>query len=205
MKHADKVLLRAELVRRGRTWPRAVRRYLWIRPRHRPAPQTELAIRELANGVTTRFAGGPGRGPAWNRFRQASRRRRRSDVSARSSAIRKHRLPNWKMPPHRHRHPSAKHPRNRRRRPAKRHRAVTAPEAGMPDVPLPDDEDNATDLFGPTTDHDPPPALPRSFTSHGRAVRSSQAATLPGVRLGTPRVSTNDPPPAPPWGQSAAL
>jgi hypothetical protein len=79
---------------------------------------------------------------------------------------------------------------------------TTSPDSTLPDVPLPDDENN---LFGPTSEHDPPPALPRTFSNQTRGQRTRQAAALPQRRPTTARVSTTDPPPAPPWAQSASL
>lgn len=83
-------------------------------------------------------------------------------------------------------------------------------ESSLPNVPLPDAETPSP--LGPTTDQDPPPALPRSLTSRLSVPGAQQA--LPGQRQATrvvgshsatAGVSTNDPPPAPPWAQSAAL
>jgi hypothetical protein len=84
--------------------------------------------------------------------------------------------------------------------------AAPGSESGLPDVPLPDDETPPTaPVTQPTSDLDPPPALPFSVTPESRATSARRAAARGGPRLDSPRVSTNDPPPAPPWGQSAAL
>jgi hypothetical protein len=72
----------------------------------------------------------------------------------------------------------------------------------LPNVPLPNDE---TPPFGPTSDHDPPPALPRTLSAQRPISASRQAVNPIGVRARASRVSTSDPPPAPPWAQSAAL
>ncbi len=81
--------------------------------------------------------------------------------------------------------------------------ATDSGDTNLPDVPLPDDE--TASPLGPTSEHDPPPALPRSLSSKLPARGNRQAATPIGVRQMQPRVSTGDPPPAPPWAQSAAL
>jgi hypothetical protein len=76
-------------------------------------------------------------------------------------------------------------------------------ETSLPNVPLPDDETPSP--LGPTSEHDPPPPLPRSLSSKLPATGSRHTATPIGVRPTPPRVSTGDPPPSPPWAQSAAL
>ena len=79
-------------------------------------------------------------------------------------------------------------------------------EPQLPSVPLPDVE---TQPLGPTSEHDPPPALPRSLSMGLNAAGQSQAqsAARPAAVRPTAasRVSTSDPPPSPPWAQSAAL
>jgi hypothetical protein len=80
--------------------------------------------------------------------------------------------------------------------------APSRPDSSLPDVPLPDDENS---LFGPSTEHDPPPTLPRSISSRTQPQQARQAATLPRRATAASQVSTTDPPPAPPWEQSAAL
>ncbi len=73
----------------------------------------------------------------------------------------------------------------------------------LPNVPLPDDE---TPPLGPTSDHDPPPALPSSLsTQRPKSESRRQSVNSIGGRPSASRVSTTDPPPAPPWEQSAAL
>lgn len=76
-------------------------------------------------------------------------------------------------------------------------------ESVLPDVPLPDAE--RLSPLGPTSESDPPPALPRSLSASSqrpdRAPRSPASVSRPAAA----RVSTNDPPPAPPWAQSASL
>jgi len=81
-----------------------------------------------------------------------------------------------------------------------------APNSGEPsmrNVPLPDAE--APPPLGPTSERDPPPPLPRSLSLQLPTPRSQQAAGPNVNRPMTPRVSTSDPPPVPPWAQSAAL
>lgn len=72
-------------------------------------------------------------------------------------------------------------------------------EPSMPKVPLPNVE---TSPLGPTSEQDPPPTLPRSLSLGVRTTVPNQASA---ARPAAPRVSTSDPPPAPPWAQSAAL
>lgn len=74
---------------------------------------------------------------------------------------------------------------------------------GLPDVPLPNDE-NAP-LGPPTTNNDPPPALPFTTSSSGHTSGNRQAAIPASRRLGSSRVSTGDPPPTPPWMLSVSL
>lgn len=76
-------------------------------------------------------------------------------------------------------------------------------ETSLPDVPLPDAE--SASPLGPATDHDPPPTLPRSLSANTRPLGRASAKTATMNRPTTSRVSTNDPPPAPPWAQSASL
>ena len=66
-------------------------------------------------------------------------------------------------------------------------------DSALPDVPLPDAE-RASPL-GPTSEHDPPPVLPLSLSTSP----SAGHVTAPLARQAASRVSTNDPPPAPPW------
>lgn len=73
----------------------------------------------------------------------------------------------------------------------------------LPDVPLPDAETPSP--LGPTSDSDPPPALPYSLSMNLRGSGQQYRATVPLRRVAAPKVSTNDPPPAPPWEQSASL
>ena len=73
----------------------------------------------------------------------------------------------------------------------------------LPNVPLPDAE--TPPPLGPTSEHDPPPALPRWLSAQLPAGVSRQAASPIGGRPSGSRVSTSDPPPAPPWAHSAAL
>jgi len=83
---------------------------------------------------------------------------------------------------------------------------VTAPpggDSGLPNVPLPDAE--RLSPLGPTSDNDPPPALPLSLSASAQRPGTAVRSTVPATRTATARVSTNDPPPAPPWGQSASL
>ena len=90
---------------------------------------------------------------------------------------------------------------------------AAAPESGeaapetdgtaLPDIPLPDDESPPS--TGPTSDLDLPPAPPFSISTPKRAANPRQAATSLGGRAGTSRVTTHDPPPAPPWAHSASL
>jgi hypothetical protein len=76
-------------------------------------------------------------------------------------------------------------------------------EPPLPNVPLPDAE--SASPLGPTSEIDPPPSLPTTLsTTRGRA-GLGPAIVAPLNRTVAPQVSTNDPPPAPPWGQSAAL
>jgi hypothetical protein len=76
-------------------------------------------------------------------------------------------------------------------------------DSAPPDVPLPDAE-RASPL-GPTSEHDPPPALPQSLSTKSRSMGRVRSTTAPLAQPAAPRVSTNDPPPVPPWGQSASL
>ena len=76
-------------------------------------------------------------------------------------------------------------------------------ESSLPNVPLPDAETPRP--LGPTSEHDPPPALPRTFSSQLPAAGSRLAAAPIVDRRTTSPGSTSDPPPAPPWAQSAAL
>jgi hypothetical protein len=58
---------------------------------------------------------------------------------------------------------------------------------------------------GPTTEVDPPPSLPRSLSARlPNAERKSSPSAVRG-RAAASQVSTGDPPPTPPWAQSAAL
>ncbi|MGE3240788.1 MAG: hypothetical protein AB7G28_18115 [Pirellulales bacterium] len=81
--------------------------------------------------------------------------------------------------------------------------AAPGGESTLPNVPLPDAE-KASPL-GPTGEHDPPPTLPRSLTGTSRSQGQGRAPSLQLRRPANARVSTNDPPPAPPWAQSASL
>jgi hypothetical protein len=76
-------------------------------------------------------------------------------------------------------------------------------ESSLPNVPLPDAETPSP--LGTTSEFDPPPPLPRSLSDKLPGTGQRQAATPIGGRPTTSRVSTIDPPPAPPWAQSAAL
>jgi hypothetical protein len=77
------------------------------------------------------------------------------------------------------------------------------PESALPNVPLPDAETAAP--FGPTSDSDPPPALPKSLLSQRTAPDRRPVAKMAGPRSAAARVSTSDPPPVPPWAQSVSL
>jgi hypothetical protein len=76
-------------------------------------------------------------------------------------------------------------------------------DSSLPTVPLPDAETAAP--IGPTSETDPPPALPRSLMTRHTVPGQRSAARMAGSRPATAGVSTNDPPPAPPWAQSASL
>jgi len=81
---------------------------------------------------------------------------------------------------------------------------------GMPDVPLPDVETPTTTPLTapPTSEVDPPPALPSALSMRSERGHSTPAgqATPPVVRKsGVSRVPSGDPPPSPPWVQSASL
>jgi hypothetical protein len=76
-------------------------------------------------------------------------------------------------------------------------------ETSLPDVPLPDAE--SASPLGPATYHDPPPVLPRSLSANSHPFGRTRANVAPVSRPATSRVSTNDPPPTPPWAQSASL
>lgn len=80
------------------------------------------------------------------------------------------------------------------------------PRPERPSLAPPDESlGQPIDTLGPSSDNDPPPALPRSLSAHVPSTSIHRAATLPSVRPATSRVSTSDPPPSPPWAQSASL
>lgn len=97
----------------------------------------------------------------------------------------------------------------------------TMPPAGetgeSPNVPLPDAErpslgppeesplGRPIQSLGPSSDNDPPPALPRTISLRTPTTPARQSIVAPSVRSAAPRVSTSDPPPSPPWAQSASL
>ncbi len=82
---------------------------------------------------------------------------------------------------------------------------------GMPDVPLPDVETPSTAplVAPPTSQADPPPALPSALSrlrsEWGGSATTGQAAAPVVRKPGISRVPSGDPPPSPPWGHSAAL
>lgn len=76
-------------------------------------------------------------------------------------------------------------------------------ESTLPSVPLPDAE--SASPLRPAGAQDPPPSLPQSLSKTGLRTGQGPAMVAPLNRAAPPQVSTNDPPPTPPWGQSAAL
>ncbi len=101
--------------------------------------------------------------------------------------------------------PSSARPRDKAEEAAPGETPAKPPGASsaLPDVPLPDAERPSP--LGPTSEHDPPPALPQSLSAISPAVGRVHATATPLARPAAARVSTNDPPPAPPWAQSASL
>ncbi len=73
---------------------------------------------------------------------------------------------------------------------------------GLPRIPLPDDENSP---LGPTSSSDPPPVLPFTISSPSSPSADHRDVGPTLRRPGTARVSTSDPPPAPPWVHRAAL
>jgi hypothetical protein len=80
--------------------------------------------------------------------------------------------------------------------------AAESQPSTLPNVPLPDAE---SPPLGPTSENDPPPALPRSLSMRPTGTGTRQAAMLGGSHPAASGVSTGDPPPTPPWAQSASL
>lgn len=81
--------------------------------------------------------------------------------------------------------------------------AIPTGDSPLPNVPLPDAESPSP--LGPTSQIDPPPALPVSLSPSRMRVGQGPTIFTPTNRATAPQVSTNDPPPSPPWGQSASL
>lgn len=102
--------------------------------------------------------------------------------------------------------PTSARPREKAGESATGEKSPAAPPGGdttLPNVPLPDAEKSSP--LGVGSDHDPPPALPLSMAEKSRNQGDVRGPTLPLHRPANSRVSTNDPPPAPPWAQSASL
>jgi len=76
-------------------------------------------------------------------------------------------------------------------------------EPALPEVPLPDAEQASP--LGATRDHDPPPSLPQSLSMNDRGTGRQDRIKIQAARATAQQVSTNDPPPTPPWEQSASL
>lgn len=82
----------------------------------------------------------------------------------------------------------------------------SGPRPERPSLAPPDETlGRPIDTLGPSSNNDPPPALPRSFSARTPSVPNYRGTSAPTVRQVSPQVSTIDPPPSPPWAQSASL